>query len=59
MNTDIYYRSILSTKYISRKTNNSIQQKKESQRNNRKQKDFKQKIESRKEKERRKEVPFR
>ena len=59
MNTDIYYRSILSTKYISRKTNNSIQQKKESQRNNRKQKDFKQKIESRKEKERRKEAPFR
>ena len=40
MNTDIYYRSILSTKYISRKTNNSIQQKKESQRNNRKQKDL-------------------
>ena len=59
MNTDIYYRSILSTKYISRKTNNSIQQKTESQRNNRKQKDFKQKIESRKEKERRKEAPFR
>ena len=59
MNTDIYYRSILSSKYISRKTNNSIQEKKESQRNNRKQKDFKQKIESRKEKERRKEAPFR
>ena len=59
MNTGIYYRSILSSKHISRKANNSIQEKKESQRNNRKQKDFKQKIGSRKEKERRKDAPFR
>ena len=41
MNTGIYYRSILCIKRISREINNNIQEKKESQRSNKKQKDLK------------------
>ena len=41
MNTGIYYRSILCIKCISREINNNTQEKKESQRSNKKQKDLK------------------